>query len=169
MSTRRRQAHSLSPTETQVFDRARLLVDLDEATDESSAPSTLLVVGYRRRRHNPDTALTRTDEALLGRLGELLGEVGPVYRTRSTEVCALVDLDEDDLDDLISEIKLLLVEHQRGATVAVGTATVPGEASDAVSALALADARLLTRATGRTSPHVTPPSAPPKLTLLQWR
>jgi hypothetical protein len=130
-------------TETHVFDRARLMIDLDEAVDPDGPVGTLLVVGFRRRRERLGSQLTRNDVVILDRLGELLGSLGPVYRTRTTEICALLELTGDELDPLLEEIHVALVELQRSASIAVGTVTLTEEALDADSALALADLRLL--------------------------
>jgi hypothetical protein len=170
MTHDRSRACPLRVTETHVFERARLLVDLDEASDSVSAASTLVVVGFRRRRDRPGSALTRNDIALLDRLSELLGCLGSIYRTRWTEVCALVDLADDELEPLLRELRRVLVEQNRRATVGVGVVTVPEETDDAVSALALADSRLIGDSTGRRKPKASPSSPASRgSTLLQWR
>lgn len=143
-------------SQTHVFDRARLYVDLDEATDTASPSTTLLVVGFRRRRDRQPSALTRNDVQLLDRLDTLIGDYGAIYRTRATEVCALVALAEDELDDLTDDIELLLIDLHRKGSVGIGLVNVPEEAGDAVSALALADEKLMT--VGTKSPRWPAPA-----------
>ena len=147
MTRTRQKDAQLSAGETHVFDRARLYVDLDEATDSSSPAATLLVVGFRRRRDRQPNALTRNDVELLDRLVSLIADHGSIYRTRAAEVCALLALEEHELDDLTDEIEGMLVDFHRKGTVGIGLVNVPEESTDAVSALALADAKLMTAGT----------------------
>jgi len=92
--------------------------------------------------------LTHNDVVLLDRITELVGSHGAVYRTRATEVSALLDLSVQELEPLLDEIRSALVEHQRKASVGVGVVNVPQEAADAVSALAVADERLIDQPVG---------------------
>jgi hypothetical protein len=147
MTRVRTQKSALSAAESHVFDRARLYVDLDEATDSTCPAATLLVAGFKRRRDRQPSALTRNDVQLLDRLDALMSDYGSIYRTRAAEVCALLTLEEDELDDLTDEIERMLFEFHRKGTVGIGLVNVPGESTDAVSALALADAKLMTLGT----------------------
>ncbi len=170
MTRERNDATPLLETRTQVFERARLLIDLEEATDPASADGTLLVLGFRRRRDRPASAMTRNDIALLDRLSDLVGSLGPVYRTRCTEVCALLDLGDDEVDRLVQELRRILVEEKRRATVGIGVVMLPEEALDPVTALAAADTRLLGDTTARRLPHGSLHLSTSRgLTLLQWQ
>jgi len=156
MTRERLRQDALSASQAHVFDRARLFVDLDEATDWTGSPSTLLVVGFRRRRDRRQCELTRNDIALLARLEEMIGDFGHIYRIGSAEVCALLPAAGDEIDELLEEIDEALVEFQRRGSVGIGYVTVPEEASDAAAALALADERLMTSA--RSHPRWQSPS-----------
>jgi hypothetical protein len=132
---------------TQLFDRARLLIDLDEATDPSSPASSLLVLGLPHPGEERETVSTSEMESLVvhlrDRLAELVGDNGSVYRTRSTELCAFIDGKLSPSDDLLDLIRteLDLECEPLAVRVSLGCVSLPGEADEPTAALALADER----------------------------
>jgi len=133
---------SIHETRNQIFDRARLLIDLDEATDPSSSPSVFVVVGLRCVGDVDDLLVE-----LRHRFAAGVGPLGTTYTTRGTELCAIIER-TDGLDAVLDAIRRDL-EAAAGARVFVasGRAELPREACDAIAVLALADQRL-TAATG---------------------
>jgi hypothetical protein len=137
-------------TTGEAFDRTRLLIDLDEATDTESSPALLLIVGVPRDRDGADS--DPAVKLFMARLEEtmaiLVGAAGSVYRTRSTEVCALVEGSVSELRDILGGLHTELAREQRPFCEAVvGIVSLPEEAGDALDALALADERMA-RSTG---------------------
>jgi hypothetical protein len=129
-----------SATQQEILDRARLMVDLDEATDPPAEPSLLLVVGFPR----PETAqglviLRPAVDTLAASLTTLFLDGSSIYRTRGNEVCVVSDLGDAALGDYLQKIDE--VAQQAGTLVAVGYAELPREAPDALQALVLADGR----------------------------
>lgn len=142
---------SPAATRAEVLDRARLVIDLDEATDPEAFPSALLLVGVPRSGHGvpPDLVTTSLIEGLGTWVGELVGDRGSVYRTRSTEVCALIDGDAHELGDVRAALQRKLAHEdcaRSGVTVAF--VALPAETTDAVGALELVDRRMTARGTG---------------------
>jgi hypothetical protein len=141
-------ANTLTTSESsEIFDRARLLIDLDEATDPTSPASALLVLGLPLPGENRATFSTAEIEELVEQLRDklagLVGNNGSVYRTRSTELCAFIDgklLPSDDMLDLI-RTELDLECEPLAVRVSLGCVALPGEATEPTAALALADAR----------------------------
>lgn len=139
---------SASTTRSEVFDRSRLLIDLDEATDPASPPTLLLVFGF----HGPSGPLEEAAEMqaidsltrLRDRFAAVVGEGGATYRTRKTELCAIIDGFYAASDDLLEAIgaELELESEAIGAAVAMGIVELPDEAPDAITALTIADRRL---------------------------
>jgi|SRR5579871_624240 len=132
----------------QLFDRTRLLIDLDEATDPSSPASSLLVLGLPHPGEDREEGFSSTelDELVVhlrDRLVELVGDNGSVYRTRSTELCAFIDGGLSPTDDILDAIRteLDLECEPLAVRVSLGCVSLPGEAGDAAAALALADER----------------------------
>ena len=128
---------SIHETPTQIFDRTRLLIDLDEATDPSSPPSVFVVVGLRCVGDVDDLLVELRD-----RFAAAVGPLGATYTTRGTELCAIIER-SDGLGAVLDTIRGDL-ETAAGAHVSVvsGMAELPREACDATAALALADQRL---------------------------
>jgi hypothetical protein len=134
----------------EIFDRARLLIDLDEATDPASPASSLLVLGLPHAAElTPARAVPELEELVVqlrDRLAELVGENGTVYRTRATELCAVIEGRLSPSDGLLDAIRteLDLDCEPFAVHVSLGCVALPGEASDPSAALALADERART-------------------------
>jgi hypothetical protein len=129
----------------EAFDRTRLLIDLDEATDPEAEPSLLVIVGVPRgaERMPADPAARLFVARLEETIGHLVGDAGSIYRTRATEVCALVDGGVSELREVLTGIEAELARDQRPSIPAVvGVVSLPEEATEAVAALALADERM---------------------------
>jgi len=128
----------------ELYDRSRLLVDLDEATDPDSVDSLLVVVALRGLG---ETAANDGSDSVVSHLRErfveIVGDAGAVYCTRSTELCAIVDGGIQDLAQLLTALDGFVHEAAR-IDVRVLTALVemPREATEAPEALGLADRRL---------------------------
>ncbi len=138
---------------SEIFDRTRLLIDLDEATDPTSPASALLVLGLPQPGENRATFSTAEIEKLVehlrDRLADLVGNNGSVYRTRSTELCAFIDgklLPSDHLLDTI-RTELDLQCEPLAVRVSLGCVSLPVEATEPTAALALADERARVRKT----------------------
>lgn len=129
----------------ELFDRIRLMVDLDEATDPDSPGSVLVVVGLRglgeaigeRGSHPLVSQLT-------DRFAAIVGSSGAVYRTRSTELCAILDGAVHDLVEVLGAIHEVFVREAARMDVRISTGFVelPREAVGAPAALGLADRRM---------------------------
>jgi len=129
------------PGRFELFDRNRLLVDLDEATDPGSPDSVLVVVGLQGLGElGSHPALSR----LRDRFAAIVGASGAIYHTRSTELCAILDGDMHDVAGVVGVIHEVFVREALGVDVRVSTGFVelPREAEGAPQALALADQRL---------------------------
>ena len=134
---------ALSISTVEAFDRNRLMVDLDEATDPNSPPAVLLVVGLRQL--GEIVAGNRSDETLArirDVFAEIVGSVGTDYRTRGTELCAILDQPakvERIVAALEQQLAALAGPEFRAAC---GAVELPAEAHDALEALLLVDKRV---------------------------
>jgi hypothetical protein len=132
------------PAEKEIFARVRLLIDLDEATEPGALSSVLLVIGLVPR---PDTGPDASAAAALGqleaRLGDIVTERATIYRTRSTEICLLLDGTPRSASALLRRIDGAIEDvGLAAAQLSLGTVSLPNEACDAVAALTLADERM---------------------------
>jgi hypothetical protein len=128
----------------EIFDRQRLLVDLDDATDPTSPPTVFVVIALRSRAEAADALTLFRDW-----FARVVGTLGTSYTPRANEICAIVERSER-LNGLLS---ILQDDIQSAAAprlqIGCGVVELPREACDAMAALALADRRL-TEAHGRT-------------------
>ena len=126
---------SILAVQSQLFDRNRLLVDLDEATDPDSPDSVLLVVGLRG---------IGLAETLRDSFATAVDCSGTVYCTRSTELCAILDGGVEDLAEVLEAVRGMFVREagRHGVRVFTGLVELPREAYGAPEALALADERM---------------------------
>jgi hypothetical protein len=135
---------SISET-TELFDRTRLLVDLDEASDPESPAAVLVVVGLRGLGEAADEPVEPTTvEELRDRFTAIVGASGAVYRTRSTELCAILDGDARELASVLDAVQEVFATEAAHLDVGVSTGFVelPREAHGAPEALELADRRM---------------------------
>jgi len=127
----------------EIFDRSRLLVDLDEATAPESPHAVLLVIGLRQL--GDAVARDGSDEIVADlRAGftELVGADGTDYQTRGSELCAILD-DPTVVSRIVTGIEERLAGYGEPLfRAACGIVELPAEADDAVSALTLADRRV---------------------------
>jgi hypothetical protein len=147
-------------TTVEAFNRTRLLIDLDEATDPESPPALLMIVGVPRDAGGAATnpAVTLFMARLEETMASLVGSAGSIYRTRSTEVCALVEGRVPELRDVLGGLHAELAREQRPFCEAVvGIVSLPEEVGDALGALALADERM-TRSIGFDTERFDPES-----------
>jgi hypothetical protein len=132
-------------TSTQLFDRSRLLVDLDEATDPESPDSVLVVVGLHGLGETFDEPGSHPIVTQLReRFVAIVGGSGATYSTRSTELCAILDGGVHDVVQVIGAIHEGFARAAARADVRVSTGFVelPREAEGVPEALALADRRM---------------------------
>lgn len=130
---------------TQLFDRSRLFIDLDEATDPESPDSVLVVVALRRLAETfGDSGVHPIVTQLRHRFVAIVGVSGATYRTRSTELCAILDGGRQELVQVLAAIHEGLTREAARLDVRVSTGFVelPQEADGALEALMLADRRL---------------------------
>jgi two-component system cell cycle response regulator len=141
---------SLTDQLTGLGNRRRLMADLDVAIAEAGAgrPAVLALYDLDGFKLYNDTFGHPAGDALLSRLGEgmalALGDRGRAYRMGGDEFCALVEGDCDVARELVAVGGLALSEQGEGFSVTCshGTVELPGEASDGVLALQLADQRM---------------------------
>jgi len=130
---------------TELFDRNRLLVDLDEATDPESPPSVLVVVGLHGLGETYDGG---KPDATVGKLregfAEIVGIAGATYRTRNTELCAILDGTVDDVVEVLAAIHkgFARAAERVDLRVSMGFAELPRDAEGAGEALSLVDRRM---------------------------
>ena len=130
---------------TELFDRNRLLVDLDEATDPDSPDAVLVVVGLQVSSETSGEIGTHPGVTQLReRLAAIVGGSGAVYRTRSSEVCAILDGGVHDLADVLRAVRedFLREATQLDVGISTGIVELPREADGAPEALELADRRM---------------------------
>ena len=133
------------PESTQLFDRNRLLVDLDEATDPDSPPSVLVVVGLRGLgESSAESGPHPIVSQLRDRFVAIVGTAGATYSTRSTELCAILDGATDDVIEILGAIHEGFAREAASVDVRVsmGFVELPRAAEDAPEALSLVDRRM---------------------------
>jgi hypothetical protein len=136
---------SILAEQTCLFDRNRLVVDLDEATDPDAPESVLVVVGLRGLGETfAQSGSHPIVKQLRDRFAAVVGGSGAVYATRSTELCAILDGTMHDLVGVLAAIHVGFAREAARVDVRVSTGFVelPREASRAPEALALADRRM---------------------------
>ena len=129
----------------ELFERSRLFVDLDEATDPASPDTVLVVVGMRGLGETfAELGIGPVVSELRERFAAIVGGAGAVYRTRSTELCAILDGGVHDLAAVLGAVHGDFAREAAQLDVRVSTAFVelPREADGAPEALALADRRM---------------------------
>jgi hypothetical protein len=131
--------------QTQVFDRTRLLVDLDEATDPGAPPSVLVVIGLHGLGESfTDRGSNPVVDKLRAQLVAIVGDSGSTYSTRLTELCAILDGALPALNQVLGAIHDGFAREAArvDVRVSIGFVELPGEPLDAPDALAIADRRM---------------------------
>lgn len=134
-----------------VLDRSRLFIDLDEATDPERPESVLVVFGFEALEEHHERGVDSAAETLLrqvaSRVTRRITGFGTLYQPRRVELCALLDGSLIDLRRLLAEIRAEVdgLVRPYGARTTLGLAALPAEASDPLTALALADQRVRVR------------------------
>jgi len=135
--------------------REQLLADLAEAVEPDSAPTALAIFALDGLREFVDRVGRMEGEALLAglasRLEQAVSSDGSCYRPREDEFALLCDASDPLLELLLGRAAAALCEHGRAVpvTAALGSVVVPGEASDPIAALRLANTRLTAAQLGR--------------------
>ncbi len=134
---------------TGLGNRRRLIADLDRRLAAPAMPKTLLMLfdlnGFKRYN---DTFGHPAGDALLARLGGKLADVpgpdGVVYRLGGDEFCVIVPAGEGEAEELIDRACEALVERGEGfdVTTSFGAVILPDEATNTSHALQTADERL---------------------------
>jgi two-component system cell cycle response regulator len=137
---------------TQLWNRRRLLVDLDHAIRSGADHPHVLVLydlnGFKRFN---DLFGHPAGDALLARLAaklsDAVGSAGTCYRLGGDEFCVLVRLPDVGLEAFLDITAVALSEVGDGfeVTTAFGCAFLPDEASDPDTAMHVADQRLYAR------------------------
>jgi hypothetical protein len=132
------------PAESEIFARVRLLIDLDEATEPGALSSVLVVIGLVPRPDTgPDAGAAAALERLEARIADIVVERAAIYRTRTTEICMLVDGTPRTASGLLRRIEGAIDDVGLTAPeLSIGSASLPNEACDAVAALTLVDERM---------------------------
>jgi diguanylate cyclase (GGDEF)-like protein len=145
---------------TGLRNRRSLMADLEHELPKATAarPQALLLFDLDGFKTYNDTFGHAAGDALLMRLGarlaEAVGERGNAYRLGGDEFCALV-APGAELETIAAGCVAALAEQGEGFTVTTsyGAALVPGEATEPVDALKLADRRMYAqKGSGRLSP-----------------
>jgi GGDEF domain-containing protein len=140
---------------TGLFNRNKLLTDLEHALAPGSPPLVLAVFELVGIKPLIDTMAADEVDSLLTRLAlRLMHELGPTaetYRPRREEFCAL--LPAARAETMLGRATAGLTEAAKPypLTVLYGTAAIPAEATDPIEALERADERLF--ALTRTEPQ----------------
>lgn len=146
--------HLLSVTDplTHLWNRRKLLADLESvAEDASAAPHVLVLYDLNGFKRFNDLFGHPAGDALLARLAAKLADVvrpvGTCYRLGGDEFCALARVHEDELESFLDATATALAEVGDGfeVTTAFGCASIPLDATDPVSAMHIADQRLYAR------------------------
>ncbi len=145
-------AHSRLEARTDVItglgNRRLLYDDLDAALREPNADLVLVLFDLNGFKLYNDSFGHLAGDALLARLGENLGQFvtgrGRAYRMGGDEFCIVVHNDASEAELVVAGAARALGEHGEGFTIsaAFGSVLVPGETSDPVEALRLADQRM---------------------------
>ena len=151
---RRRQqdleVQALADALTGLPNRRKLLLDLETAVRQADTAQRRVLVlcdldGFKLYN---DTFGHPEGDLLLGRLSANLARTvaphGTAYRLGGDEFCALVGVDQDQLEPLLADCHAALRESGSGFDVraSIGSVALPEEASDSSTALRLADQRM---------------------------
>jgi two-component system, cell cycle response regulator len=158
MAERNREAHSDALTglpNRRALNSALARVDDGIGLNQPVVVAVFDLDGFK---HYNDTFGHHAGDALLARLGAKLSESvagrGQAYRMGGDEFCAIIEGAEGDLDDAVQRAAAALTDVGEGFAISssYGVAHMPLEASDAESALRLADQRMYDhKGTGRAS------------------
>jgi diguanylate cyclase (GGDEF)-like protein len=128
--------------------RRKLLTDLEHALAAGSAPSLLAIFdlgGFKQYQrvcgHQAGDHLIRRASAVFS---TAIGAAGSCYRPREDEFVVLIDGTLDSLEPLLTAAARALRQEGEAflITSSYGTAQLPDEADQPITALALADQRL---------------------------
>ncbi len=141
---------------TQLGNRRKLTIDLDQRLTRPDAPELLLLFDLDGFKTYNDTFGHVAGDALLARLARKFANSlpsGAAYRLGGDEFCALLAADDPDLRDAIAAAAGALEERGETFTITAscGTVLVPHEAGTVDQALQLADERMYARKNERPS------------------
>jgi diguanylate cyclase (GGDEF)-like protein len=153
------QAQAHHDALTGLPNRRRLLDDLDQALLRAAEGEgcVLLLGDLDGFKAYNDTFGHLEGDLLLSRVSEALARAvarhGTAYRLGGDEFCALVRVGPSDLGPVVAACHAALREHGSGFDIraSIGFVTLPDEASDASTALRLADQRMYTQKNERGS------------------
>ncbi len=146
---------------TGLGNRRKLTADLGELLTRypaSSEPRLLMLFDLNGFKTYNDTFGHLAGDALLARLGDKLADAvaptGTAYRLGGDEFCALLAVDDLEVEARVAAAAAALSEHGEtfALTASCGAVLLPHEATTADYALQLADERMYARKLGRTSP-----------------
>ena len=148
--TTQRELESRTDALTGLANRRALNADLAAVVENASPDKAAIVAIFDLDgfKHYNDTFGHQAGDALLARLSTKLRESvtngGHVYRMGGDEFCVLIESNEERFDDAVQRAVAALVEIGDGFAVrsSYGAVHLPAEASDAESALRLADQRM---------------------------
>ena len=159
--TRVAQAQALTDALTNLPNRRRFEHDLASAVATATAASPAVVALFDLdgfKRYN-DTLGHGAGDDLLAAIGARLGDAvrpcGTAYRLGGDEFCLLIPDRGSDADRRVTEAAAALSPDITGfpVTASYGAALVPIEASDAETALALADQRMYRHKAAKAQPR----------------
>src|SRR3954469_18596621 len=142
---------------TGLGNRRRLSDDLAAALQRATAtrPALLLLFDLDGFKAYNDTFGHLAGDQLLSRLGDQLAEAvadrGAAYRLGGDEFCALLELKDEQLEDLLARTAAALSEkgEQSAVGASLGAVLLPHEADSPDHALQLADERMYAHKRGR--------------------
>jgi diguanylate cyclase (GGDEF)-like protein len=151
------QTEALTDSLTGLGNRRKLLSDLDHRFELSRRPALLVAYDLDGFKAYNDAFGHPAGDALLARLGEMLGAAvageGTAYRMGGDEFCVLVDDTAGRGGRVSARAREALTEEGRGFAVGAsfGAVRVPDEADTTAEALQLADQRLYRQKSARPS------------------
>jgi diguanylate cyclase (GGDEF)-like protein len=145
---------------TKLGNRRKLMADTDEliAAATTEAPLVVILFDLNGFKNYNDTFGHQAGDAVLARVGRRLATAvarygGSAYRLGGDEFCAVLAIDEDELDQALAAASAGLEEHGENFSVtpSMGAVLLPQEATTLDQALRIADERMYSHKRRRTS------------------
>jgi CheY-like chemotaxis protein len=128
-------------------DREELFEDLDYAVKPQTAPTVLVLFGFKKLADRLEHLLEPDANLLLGRIAKRLAEAtdlaAALYESRRGEFCGLFGGRLEEVEPLLGGITKEIDDEVGafGIQTALGIVTLPAEAASPIAALRLADQR----------------------------
>jgi diguanylate cyclase (GGDEF)-like protein len=145
---------------TKLGNRRKLMADTDELIAHATAagPLVLMLFDLNGFKAYNDTFGHQAGDAVLARVGSQLAMAvgrhgGSAYRLGGDEFCAVLAIEEDEIDRALAAASAALEEHGENFSVtpSIGAVMIPHEATTLEQALQVADERMYSHKRQRTS------------------